>query len=446
MADEYKISLSAELKEDSNSTLQASIENLSKTLKPIELQINTSNVESKLNSIKKQIEDLSKISINLGQGKVNNGSSNINQTTKAYRDLISISKQLDKAALQTNSFKSMGGDVENIQIKLQELKNTYKQLSGEMSTSKLDDDTFKRLQQRIFDTKQELTSLNGDLSSKLSNIKLNDARDNLTAEINAWTSKNSDAMKQFGTKIQEIKSQIATADNQKLTHLRSEWLQTKRDADAAGVATQNFIDKFKAQMQKLTTYFSASFVILRLVQTVRTGLTTIKDLDTALVDLKKTTTATGDELNQFYYSANDIAKQLGVTTEAVIQAAAEWSRLGYNIKDAETMAKTSSIFASISPNVDINKATDGLVSAMKAFNIEADDALDGIASKINAIGNSQAVSNEDIIDFLTRSSSAMKEANNTLDETIALGTAATEITRNADQVGNALKTKHCLCV
>jgi len=30
------------------------------------------------------------------------------------------------------------------------------------------------------------------------------------------------------------------------------------------------------------------------------------------------------------------------------------------------MAKTSSIFASISPGVDIEKATDGLVSAMKA--------------------------------------------------------------------------------
>lgn len=38
--------------------------------------------------------------------------------------------------------------------------------------------------------------------------------------------------------------------------------------------------------------------------------------------------------------------------------------------------------------------------------------------------NSQAVSNNDIVEFLTRSSSAMKEANNTLDETIALGTAA----------------------
>ena len=106
-----------------------------------------------------------------------------------------------------------------------------------------------------------------------------------------------------------------------------------------------------------------------------------------------------------------------------------------NLKDSQTMAEVSSIFSSISPGMDIETATDGLVSAMKAFNIEADDALDGIASKINAIGNTQAVDNGDIVDFLTRSSSAMSEANNSLEETIALGTAATEITRDAAGVG-----------
>lgn len=63
--------------------------------------------------------------------------------------------------------------------------------------------------------------------------------------------------------------------------------------------------------------------------------------------------------------------------------------------------------------------------------------------------NTQAVSNEDIVEFLTRSSSAMAEANNTLEETIAIGTAATEITRDAASVGTALKTKfleNCLYV
>ncbi len=54
--------------------------------------------------------------------------------------------------------------------------------------------------------------------------------------------------------------------------------------------------------------------------------------------------------------------------------------------------------------------------------------------------NEMAVSNKDIVEVMTRSSSAMAAANNTFEETIALATAATEITRDAGQAGNALRT------
>jgi TP901 family phage tail tape measure protein len=107
------------------------------------------------------------------------------------------------------------------------------------------------------------------------------------------------------------------------------------------------------------------------------------------------------------------------------------------------MAKYSSMFASISPGMDVDKATDGLVSVMKAFDIgndNPDEVLDGIMSKINIIGNTAATSNGEIVEMLTRSSSAMREANNTLEETIALETAAVEITRDAEPVGTAFKT------
>ena len=107
------------------------------------------------------------------------------------------------------------------------------------------------------------------------------------------------------------------------------------------------------------------------------------------------------------------------------------------------MAKYSSMFASISPGMDVDTATDGLVSIMKAFDIgnnNPDDVLDGIMSKINIIGNTAATSNAEIVNMLSKSSSAMKEANNTLEETIALETAAVEITRDDDSVGTAFKT------
>lgn len=259
---------------------------------------------------------------------------------------------------------------------------------------------------------------------QISAEKMAQGKQALYSKIDVWLKNNSAAAKKFGAELREIQSQIATADKTQLTHLRAEFQETTRQAQILGVAGKTAMDRFKDSLKTVTSYFSASMLLMRMISSLRTGVNTVIELDTALVDLKKTTKATREELEQFYYSANETAKRLGTTTKEVIQAAAEWSRLGYSIKDAQTMAETSSIFSSISPNVDISKATDGLVSAMKAFNIEADDALDGIVSKINAIGNTQAVSNENIIDFLTRSSSAMKEANNTLDETIALGTAA----------------------
>ena len=105
------------------------------------------------------------------------------------------------------------------------------------------------------------------------------------------------------------------------------------------------------------------------------------------------------------------------------------------------------MFASISPDMNVEQATDGLVSIMKAFDIDPENVLDGIMSKVNIIGNTAATTNGEIVEMLKRSSSAMKEANNTLEQTIALETAAVEVTRDASSVGNAFKTKiFCLYV
>ena len=50
------------------------------------------------------------------------------------------------------------------------------------------------------------------------------------------------------------------------------------------------------------------------------------------------------------------------------------------------------------------------------------------------------MNNGTIVDILTNSASAMAAGNNTLEQTIALGTAAAEITGNAGEAGNALKS------
>ena len=215
-------------------------------------------------------------------------------------------------------------------------------------------------------------------------------------------------------------------------------------AQQAGKIGKTWFQSFKDAAKFLTYWTSPTFITMKTIAEIKQGINTVKELDTALVDLKKTTTMTGSELENFYYDSNKVAKQMGVTTKEIINQAAAWSRLGFSSEAMATkMAKYSSMFSSISPGLDLDSATNGLVSTMKAYSIgldNADEVVDGIMSKINIIGNSKALNNSDIVDFLTRSSSALASANNSIEESIAMGEAIVEITRDAAGAGQVMKT------
>lgn len=419
--------------------------------------------------------DKHQFTLNLTNVKVDNLSNKIVGTVKGAAQAAgtTFSQEFVNKINTTVSASSINKAVSSIQSRFNKLTSNINLLGGTGTLSSEAHSKYVQIEQdlqRINILQTQLTNatasgFNRPAAYEYLNAVLKRVQNNLTAVTNetrrfasatevatlqnrmeAWLNNNSRAAKTYGNTINELISRLqnlsAKGNVQKvqLQQLAAEFTQVKTAAQAAGLTGKTFGDSLKGALSSISRYIGASTLIYTAIRAVRGGIQNVIELDTALVDLKKTTDATESELKSFYYTANDIAKQLGVTTKEVISAAAEWSRLGYSIKDAETMAKTSSIFASISPGLDIEGATDGLVSAMKAFNIEADDALDGIASKINIIGNTQAVSNKDIVEFLTRSSAAMKEANNTLEDTIALGTAATEITRDSASVGNALKT------
>lgn len=215
----------------------------------------------------------------------------------------------------------------------------------------------------------------------------------------------------------------------------------RAEVKAAGKDTLSLGDVFKNNLTKVSQWIGATTIIFKTWQTLREGFDVVKDLDNALIDLKKTTHATEEQYRSFYYTANQTAKELGASTKDIIQQTADWARLGYSLDEASTLSRNSAIFSAVSEDLDLTEATDGLVSMLKAFKeLDVNDSLDGIISKINEVGNNFAVSNADIVDSLTRSSSAMAAANNTFEQTVALATAATEITRDSSQVGNALKT------
>lgn len=194
-------------------------------------------------------------------------------------------------------------------------------------------------------------------------------------------------------------------------------------------------------ISSLSSFFSTGSLLARAAAMVMDGISPVKELDASLVDLKETTTISAKQLQEFYYDSNDAAKQMGVTTNAIIEQASAWSRLGFSSADAAAkMSKLSSQFASISPGMDVNDATASLASIIKAYDINPDDVLDGVMSKINDVGKNFATSNSEIAEGLRNSSATMAAAGGTLEDNIALFTAGQEIVQDASQVGDAIRS------
>lgn len=203
-----------------------------------------------------------------------------------------------------------------------------------------------------------------------------------------------------------------------------------------------FAKSLKSKFLEVGRYLASFGSIYRLWGEIRQGVQYVRDIDTALTELKKVTDETDETYSRFLKNMGDTASVVGSTTSDLTKSAADWARLGYSIQEAGELAKNTSILMNVSEFDDVNKATDTLISALQAFKKDGTDVGDfsmEIIDKFNEVGNNYAISTSDLADSLTRSSAALVAAGNTLEESIAMTTAANTIIQNPENVGNALK-------
>ena len=166
----------------------------------------------------------------------------------------------------------------------------------------------------------------------------------------------------------------------------------------------------------------------------------VVNIDSAMTELKKVTDETDSAYSSFLTNASKCSVELGTTITDYVNSTANFARLGYSMADATQLSEVANIYSVVGDEISgIDEASSSVISTMQAFGIQANDAI-SIVDKFNEVGNRFAISSGGIGDALTRSASSMAAANNTLDETIALITAANTVVQDAPRVGNAFKT------
>lgn len=199
--------------------------------------------------------------------------------------------------------------------------------------------------------------------------------------------------------------------------------------------------------QKLSRLFKEHFqtaIAMAGVAMVKQGLREVYDnvveIDDAMVELRKVTNESENAYSQFSDRAAKTARDLGASISDYISATADWSRLGYNMPDAEELARVSTLLKNVGDGIEsVTDASSYMTSVLKGFDLVAEDAQK-VADLVNEVANNEPASAEDILEILTRSGAALHEAGNDLDQAVALGVAMNSVTQNAESTGQTLKT------
>lgn len=229
-------------------------------------------------------------------------------------------------------------------------------------------------------------------------------------------------------------------DRTRLNKLIDSFNESEGAIRGAGLAAKSFGDSIVANAKKFTQWFGVSQIIMRIVSLLGDMVGAVKDVDSAMTELRKVTNETETTYTRFLENAAKRAKTLGATLSDTITASADFARLGFSIDEAAELADAALVYKNVGDGIeDISTASESIISTMQAFGVEAEQSM-FIVDKFNEVGNNFAISSKGVGDALLRSASALAAGNNTLDESIGLITAANTVVQDADVVGTTMKT------
>ena len=268
------------------------------------------------------------------------------------------------------------------------------------------------------------------------------AVESLRRSILKYADANPKVLNKYSSNFESMLERLKTTGRlteEELKSINNEYKTIQASAEESSITGKNTVRKLMADYIKYGSWNLVTSSMSNAINTLKEMVANVTEVDTAMVELKKVTEETNITYSKFLDTATDKAKQLGVSISDFVTSTADFARMGYNLQESTDLANVATMYMNVGDDLEgINEASSDIISTLKAFGMEASNAQ-SIVDKLNEVSNNYAVSSGDLGEGLKNSAASMSVAGNTLDETLALLTAMTEITQSADESGNALK-------
>lgn len=316
-----------------------------------------------------------------------------------------------------------------------ELKKIGVELQSHIKLVQKEQAEQEKLNKKIRDTEKEKSEPNTAQATQVATLQKRLERIiNSNTKVSAFKERDAAAVL-----LNEINSG-SNISEERLKAMTQETAKLETQLHSAGRAGKSFFTVVKNAYQKFGGWTLITRSLTAVIRNIKQMVTNVQALDTAMTELRKVTDETDSTYEQFFIKATQRAKEYGATISDTITATADFARLGYNINDSSELANAALVYKNVGDNIDnISDASQSIISTMRAFGIEAENSM-GIVDKFNKVSNEFPISAKGIGDSLQRSASALNTAGNSIEESIAMITAANSVVQDTDVVGTAMKT------
>ena len=258
---------------------------------------------------------------NAGQNTVRNAIGNIGITSEFEKKAEDLSKQVEELRNLRDIIQAKGVDVD------EQDQKTLSQRINQVKTLKEEMDAYLAIHNKY--SGDNAKELQGDASSfggldvrayeqQLTQIIMKEHGYRATIKgFNADTGELNYTVKEGANTFAEYSAAVDVTEG-KIKSLRT---GTKK--------TESFLDSIKRKTKELGTYLIGSISVYDVINQVKKGITYVREIDSALTELKKVTDETEESYDRFLKTASKTADKVGSTIKEIVSSTADWARLKY---------------------------------------------------------------------------------------------------------------------
>lgn len=212
----------------------------------------------------------------------------------------------------------------------------------------------------------------------------------LSTDMAVWLNKNKDSSAGFAMQVEQLQARLREMNAEgrisktELKNLQTEFKEVQLAAKSAGVGVSSFGKEVLESAKNLAKQYLS---VTQAIRVFKEMFSTVVEINSAMTELKKVTDEADSTYKNFLKDAGTTAKELGSTIKDIVSSTSDFARLGYTFSESQELAKVANIYATVGDEISgIDEATQSIISTMKAFNVETEDAI-SIVDKFNEVGN-----------------------------------------------------------